>query len=91
MREARPILELLRERGRKGLPVERVYRLLHHPDLFLLAYGRIYRNQGAMTKGATGETADGMHLDKITAIIRHSSTNGTDGVQPDVSPFPRLS
>jgi group II intron reverse transcriptase/maturase len=69
MREARTILELLRERGKKGLPVERVYRLLYHPDLFLMAYGRIYRNQGAMTKGATGETADGMHVGKITAII----------------------
>jgi group II intron reverse transcriptase/maturase len=34
-----------------------------------MAYGRIYRNQGAMTKGTTGETADGMHLGKITAII----------------------
>jgi hypothetical protein len=69
MREARTILELLRERGKKGLPVERVYRLLYHPDLFLMAYGRIDRNRGAMTKGTTGETADGMHLDKITAII----------------------
>lgn len=69
MRQARTILELLRERGKKGLPVERLYRLLYNPDLFLMAYGRIYRNQGAMTKGTTGETADGMNLDKITAII----------------------
>jgi len=34
-----------------------------------MAYGRIYRNQGAMTKGTTEETADGMALDKIKAII----------------------
>ena len=69
MREARTILQLLRERGKKRLPVERVYRLLYNPDLFLMAYGRIYRNQGAMTKGTTEETADGMALDKINAII----------------------
>ena len=69
MREARTILELLRERGKKGLPLERVYRLLYNPDLFLPAYGHIYRNQGAMTKGTTEETADGMAMDKIKAII----------------------
>lgn len=60
MREARTILELLRERGKKGLPVERVYRLLYHPDLYLMAYGNIYRNHGALTQGVTGETVDGM-------------------------------
>src|SRR5215467_13014922 len=69
MREARTILQLVRERGKKGLPVERVYRLLFNPDLFLMAYGRIYRNQGAMTKGTTEETADGMAMDKINEII----------------------
>ncbi len=69
MREARTILQLLRERGKKGLPLERVYRLLYNPDLFLMAYGRIYRNHGAMTKGITEETADGMAMDKINVII----------------------
>ncbi len=69
MREAHTILELLRERGKKRLPVERMYRLLYNPDLFLMAYGRIYRNQGSMTKGTTEETADGMTMDKIKAII----------------------
>ncbi len=43
MREARTILQLLRERGKKGLPLERVYRLLYHPDLYLMAYGKIYQ------------------------------------------------
>jgi group II intron reverse transcriptase/maturase len=69
MREARTILQLLRERGKKRLPLERVYRLLYNPDLFLTAYGRIYRNAGAMTKGTTEETADGMAQDKIAKII----------------------
>jgi group II intron reverse transcriptase/maturase len=69
MREARTILELLRERGKKRLPLERVYRLLYNPDLYLMAYGKIYRNHGAMTKGTTQETADGMSRDKINDII----------------------
>jgi retron-type reverse transcriptase len=69
MRETQTILQLLRERGKKRLPLERVYRLLYNPDLYLTAYGRISRNHGAMTKGTTEETADGMAMDKIKSII----------------------
>jgi len=69
MRNAETVLEIIRERGRKGLPLERVYRMLFNPDLFLLAYGKIYRNAGAMTPGVTGETVDGMAMGKIQAII----------------------
>ena len=69
MRDAATVLEIIRERGRRGLPLERVYRCLFNPDLYLLAYGKIYRNAGAMTPGTTGETVDGMNLGKIEAII----------------------
>ncbi len=69
MRDAQTILGLICERGRKGLPLERVYRLLFNRELYLVAYGRIYRNAGAMTKGSTAETVDGMSLQKIDAII----------------------
>jgi retron-type reverse transcriptase len=69
MRDAQAILGLISERGRKGLPLERVYRLLFNRDLYLTAYGRIYRNAGAMTKGATEETVDEMSLQKIDTII----------------------
>src|SRR5262249_50394248 len=37
--------------------------------LYLQAYGKIYRNQGAMTRGVTAETVDGMSLGKIRHII----------------------
>ena len=69
MRSAKTILELIRERGKKGLPLERTYKLLFNKDLYLMAYGKIYRNTGAMTHGVTDETPDGMSLDKIDAII----------------------
>jgi retron-type reverse transcriptase len=69
MRSAETILGLIRDRGRRGLPLERVYRLLYNRDLYLLAYGKIARNRGAMTPGATPETADGTSLAKIDAII----------------------
>jgi group II intron reverse transcriptase/maturase len=69
MRSAETVLGIIRERGKKGLPLEDVYRQLFNPNLYLLAYGRIYRNRGAMTAGATDETVDGMSLAKIEAII----------------------
>lgn len=70
MQTATTYLELIRERGKKGLPLERVYRHLFQTDLFLMAYGKIYRNTGAMTHGVTDETPDGMSLEKIAAIIK---------------------
>ena len=69
MRNAETILSIIRDRGRKGLPLERVYRLLFNPNLYLTAYGKIYRNAGAMTPGVTEETVDGMSTAKIEAII----------------------
>lgn len=35
MPEADTILSIIRERGKKGLPLERIYRLLFNPDLYL--------------------------------------------------------
>ncbi len=69
MRNAETILAIIRERGKKGLHLEDVYRQLYNPDLFLRAYGRIYKNAGAMTPGTTGETVDGMSMGKIRSII----------------------
>jgi group II intron reverse transcriptase/maturase len=69
MRNAETALSIIRDRGSRGLPLERVYRLLFNPDLYLTAYGKIYRNDGATTPGSTEETADGMSLAKIEAIV----------------------
>ena len=69
MRNADNILAVISERGKKGLHLERVYRLLFNRDLYIRAYGRIYQNDGSMTRGVTEETVDGMSLAKIDAII----------------------
>ena len=69
MQSAETVLGVLRDRGRKGLPCNELYRQMFNRDLYLLAYGRIYSNQGAMTPGASAETADGMSEDKIDQII----------------------
>jgi group II intron reverse transcriptase/maturase len=52
-----------------GLPLDELYRQLFNPQLYLLAYGRIYSNDGAMTPGVTQETVDGMSQGKIGRII----------------------
>jgi len=69
MQSAETVLSVIRERGRRGLPLERLYRQLFNPQLFLLAYGRIYANTGATTPGVSAETVDGMSLAKINRII----------------------
>jgi retron-type reverse transcriptase len=73
MQSAATYLNVVRDRGRRGLPLEDVYRQLYNPDLYLLAYGRLATNAGALTPGATDDTADGMTLatiDRIVALLR---------------------
>ncbi len=69
MQSAETVLDVIGKRGARGLPVSRLYRQLFNPHLYLVAYGRIYSNKGAMTPGVTTETADGMSLAKIGSII----------------------
>jgi len=69
MRTAETTLAIIEDRGKRGLPLEDVYRQLFNPDLYLRAYGRLYRNDGAMTEGTTTETVDGMSQQKIGEII----------------------
>lgn len=58
------------ERGRRGLKLERLYRELYDLDRYLQAYGKLYRNDGAMTPGVTPETVDGTSVEKMKRIIQ---------------------
>src|SRR5436305_2229146 len=69
MRDADTILGIIHERGKRGLPLEDIYRQLYNPELYLYAYARLYSNDGAMTQGVTLETVDAMSLKKIETII----------------------
>jgi group II intron reverse transcriptase/maturase len=69
MQDAETLLGVIRDRGSRGLPLERVYRHLFNRELYLKAFARISANKGALTPGATAETADGMSLAKIDAVI----------------------
>jgi retron-type reverse transcriptase len=71
MRTAETVFQVIRDRGKRGLLLEEdVYRQLYNPNLYLLAYSRIYKNDGALTPGVTKETADSMSLKKIETIIK---------------------
>ena len=69
MKTAETILNVIRGRGERGLPLENIYRLLYNRERYLRAYGRLYSNQEAMTEGTTSETVDGMSLAKIDRLI----------------------
>ncbi len=69
MRTAETILNIIQDRGKRKLPLDDVYRQLYNPDLYLRSYAKLYKNDGAMTPGTTGETVDGMSLDKIDRVI----------------------
>src|SRR6266487_2094016 len=69
MQNAETVLHVIREHGRRGLPLERVYRQLFNPHLFLMAYANLYGSSGAMTAGTTEETVDAMSMAKIASII----------------------
>jgi hypothetical protein len=69
MQKTATLLSILRERGKHGLPLCNVYRMLYNQNLYLTAYGNLYSHPGAMTPGVTEETVEGMSITKIDRII----------------------
>lgn len=69
MQNATTLLGIIQERGKQGLALEDLYRKLFNPELYLLAYAKLYPNKGAMTRGITKETVDGMSQAKIEKLI----------------------
>ncbi len=73
MQNAEIVLEALRKLGENGKPLERIYRQLYNENLYLAAYAKLYRNDGALTRGTLDETIDGMNLIRIRKIIEEMS------------------
>jgi group II intron reverse transcriptase/maturase len=69
MQNAATVLNVIQQRGRQGLPLERLYRQLYNRELYLLAYAKLYPNKGALTPGSNADTIDGMSLRRIDKII----------------------
>ena len=74
MQNADSILKALHKLGEKRIPLTRVYRCLFSEELFLVAYDKIRRNNGALTPGTTNDTVDGMSLKRIRFIIEQLRT-----------------
>jgi group II intron reverse transcriptase/maturase len=65
-------IDIVHQLGEKGYELKGVYRRIQDRDLFLAAYGKLYANAGATTKGTDPEdTVDGMSLERIDTIITH--------------------
>jgi group II intron reverse transcriptase/maturase len=69
MQTTESVLSAIQKYGSEGKPVERLYRQLFKRELYLTAYGKIYANQGAMTRGADNQTVDGMSIARIDRLI----------------------
>lgn len=70
MRNPKNVLNSLSDHSKdKNYKFERLYKILFNRNMYLLAYQRIYANEGNMTKGTDGLTIDGMSLDRIHSLI----------------------
>jgi group II intron reverse transcriptase/maturase len=66
------ILEKIRQNSarNKDEVFTRLYRYMLRPDVYYLAYKKLYSNDGAATKGVDDDTADGFSEEKISSIIK---------------------
>jgi group II intron reverse transcriptase/maturase len=71
MLSAEKYLSIINDRGKRRLPLERVYHNLRKRDLFLQAYHHLYSNAGALTKGIDpSDTVEAMSLKRIETILK---------------------
>lgn len=74
---AEKYLRVINDRGRRQLPLERVYRNMRREGLFLQAYANLYGNQGALTVGTDAkDTVQSMSQQRIKDILQQLE-NGT--------------
>ena len=89
MQSAETVLGVLRERGRRGLPCNELYRQMFNPQLYLLAYGRIYSNQGAMTPGVTQRPWTACRWARSGASSMRCATSATGSARSGGSYIPK--
>lgn len=70
MRNPENVLNSLSKHSKNsGYKFERLYRILFNREMYLMAYQKIYANEGNMTKGSDGQTIDSMSLKRIGDLI----------------------
>ncbi len=67
-------LGIVSDRGKRNLPLKRVYSNMCDRELFLIAYHQMAKKKGAMTKGSNSENIDEMSITKIDKIINELKT-----------------
>ena len=72
MKPTMEILERTKENSQKNKDevFTRLYRYMLRPDLYYIAYKKLYSNNGAATKGINDDTADGFSEKKVADIIK---------------------
>ena len=74
MQKIETVLNVIQSRGKQGKTLERLYRQLFNEELYKKAYAEIYANKGAITKGSSKDTLDGMSHERIAKIIQKVKT-----------------
>ena len=69
MQKPEVVLNILNARSLNNSEIKDIYRCLFNKEWYLLAYNKLYKNDGALTPGITDETVDGMSLKRIDEII----------------------
>jgi group II intron reverse transcriptase/maturase len=71
MLQADKYLSIINERGKRSLPLKRVYHNMRQRGLFYKAYENLYSNPGATTPGTDpDDTIQGMSVTRIDTIIQ---------------------
>lgn len=71
MLSADKYLSIVNDRGKRSLPLKRVYRNMRQRGLFYKAYENLYSNAGATTPGSDPkDTIQGMSVARVDAIIQ---------------------
>jgi group II intron reverse transcriptase/maturase len=69
MQKAEYVFEAMHKLGMANKPITRIYRQMYNEEMYLGAYAKLYPNRGALSRGVTNETVDGMSLERIERII----------------------
>ena len=70
MQPIHTLVEILQDRGKRRLPLERMYRHLCREQVLIAAYAKIGPNDGSFTPGVDGQTVDGMSRDQVQRICQ---------------------
>lgn len=70
----KPVMEILgkinqNSNKNKSEVFTKLYRYLLRPEIYFIAYNKLYSNNGAATKGVDDDTADGFSEEKVANLI----------------------